>query len=1085
MEWTMARTVAFSGGAVNHGAQTGINDGIINNNFYTSTRSVNAEITPGVHARFKLSDYEGQKNANPNRVNGTCNWFLQHDRYQKWRDSTIGGLLWVSGDPGCGKSVLSKFLIDHELRTLESVSICYFFFKDDNEQGQLQNALCGLLHQLFTLKPGLLKYALREFERNGDRLFIESLLLWRLLITAASDPTAGHIVCILDAVDECKGTDRYKLIDLLNSFYKDSTVDAGRCSNLKFLVTSRPYHKIELNFQELVNKIPTSRLAGEEEYKAISNEIELVIRSKVMQIATKRSLKPHVRDLLLTKLLSIPHQTYLWVYLIFEEIEKTFDSTESKLLGVIERLPESVYHAYERILSRSTNEIEARKILQIVIAATRPLDLKEMDVILAMNENIRQYNDLDLEGEIHIKQRIRNTCGLFLRVSDTKIYLIHQTAKEFLLAKKPDHVHSESRIRPKQWNNSLVEQDCDYLLAQICVKYLSFTTFETGSFVNYVMDRNRHRKDQILDSLIFQYRFLQYSATQWGAHVRRLRLKHDDEVIQLSVSLCDSRSRRSEVWSAVYYEHEQLKFGSVTQYTSLHLACLIGIPQVVRLLLGRAGTHMSHVGVENPLQIAAAAGHLTIVQILLKEGAIVDGRGGKSGSALQLASEYGHEKIVQSLLESGAKIDVSGGEYNNALHAACASGQETITQLLLENGGDLKAHAALQAASYQGYERVVQLLLDKGVDVSTPDGVYGIALQAASFQGHERVVQLLLDNGADINAQSGEYGNALQAASFRGNDKVVRLLLDNGADVNAYGGRYSTALQAASWQGHKRVVQLLLDNDVDINAQSGKYGTALQAASFRGNNKVVQLLLDKGANINTQSGDYGNALQAASSQGHEKVVQLLLEKDAESNAQSGEYGIAFQMALYSGHRKVVQLLLDKGADINAQSGEYGNALQAASFCGNDKAVRLLRDNGADVNAYGGRYSTALQAASWQGQEKVVQLLLDKGVNINAQSGDYSTALQAASFQDHERVVQLLLHNGADINAQSGEYGNALQAASFRGNDKVVRLLLDNGADVNAHGGRYGTALRAALSQGHEKLVQLLLNKGTRKRKLTR
>lgn len=908
----MARTVAFSGGGVNHGAQTGINDGIINNNFYTGTESVSVEMTPGVHARFKLSDYEGQKNANPNRVDGTCNWFLQHDRYQKWRDSTIGGLLWVSGDPGCGKSVLSKFLIDHELRTLESVSICYFFFKDDDEQGRLQNALCGLLHQLFTLKPGLLKYALQEFERNGDRLFIESLLLWRLLITAASDPTAGHIVCVLDAVDECKDTDRYKLIDLLNFFYNDSIVNAGRCSNLKFLVTSRPYHKIELNFQELVSKIPTSRLAGEEEYKAISNEIELVIRSKVMQIATKRSLKPHVRDLLLTKLLSIPHQTYLWVYLIFKEIENTFDSTETKLSCVIERLPESVYHAYERILSRSTNEIEARKILQIVIAATRPLDLKEMDVILAMNENIRQYNDLDLEGEIHIKQRIRNTCGLFLRVSDTKIYLIHQTAKEFLVAKKPDHMHSESRIRPKQWNNSLVEQDCDYLLAQICVKYLSFTTFETGSFVNYVMDSNRHRKDQILDLLIFQYRFLQYSATQWGAHVRRLRLKHDDEVIQLSVSLCDSRSRRSEVWSAVYYEHEQLKFGSVTQYTSLHLACLIGIPQVVTLLLGRAGTHMSHVDVENPLQIAAAAGHLTIVQILLKEGAIVDGRGGKSGSALQLASEYGHEKIVQSLLESGAKIDVSGGEYNNALHAACASGQETTTQLLLENGGDLKAHAALQAASYQGYERVVQLLLDKGVDVSTPDGVYGTALQAASFQGHERVVQVLLDKGADINTQSRDYGTALQAASWQGHERVVQLLLDNGVDINAQSGKYGTALQAASSQGHEKVVQLLLEKDAESNTQSGEYGIALQMALYSGHQKVVQLLLDKGVDINAQSGEYGNALQAALFCGNDKVVQLLLVNGADVNAHGGRYGTALRAALSQGHEKLVQLLLNKG-----------------------------------------------------------------------------------------------------------------------------------------------------------------------------
>src|ERR1700758_1192930 len=52
--------------------------------------------THSVHAMFKVSDYEGQKNNNPDRVQGTCEWFLQHDRYQRWRNSTTDDLLWVS-----------------------------------------------------------------------------------------------------------------------------------------------------------------------------------------------------------------------------------------------------------------------------------------------------------------------------------------------------------------------------------------------------------------------------------------------------------------------------------------------------------------------------------------------------------------------------------------------------------------------------------------------------------------------------------------------------------------------------------------------------------------------------------------------------------------------------------------------------------------------------------------------------------------------------------------------------------------------------------------------------------------------------
>jgi hypothetical protein len=380
--------------------------------------------TPSIHARFKVSDYEGQKNSNPDRVPGTCEWFLQHDRYRRWRNSTNDDLLWVSADPGCGKSVLSKFLIENELRSTESVSTCYFFFKDDEQQGRLQSALCGLLHQLFTYKPALLRHASIEFERNGQRLFMEPLLLWRLLITAGTDPAAGHVICILDALDECKEGDRHSLIDLFKNFYNQSSIAARRRSNLKFLVTSRPYHGIEVHFQELVHKFPTIRLAGEEESKAIGQEVQLVIKTKVTQIAEERDLKPRVRDMLESKLLSIPNQTYLWLHLIFEEIRETLDSTGRKLSSIIEKLPDSVYDAYEKILSRSKSKLEARRILGIVIAANRPLTLKEMDVILAIKDDTRLYNDLDLEGENHIKPRIRNICGLFLRVSDAKIYLI-------------------------------------------------------------------------------------------------------------------------------------------------------------------------------------------------------------------------------------------------------------------------------------------------------------------------------------------------------------------------------------------------------------------------------------------------------------------------------------------------------------------------------------------------------------------------------------------------------------------------------------------------------------------------------------
>lgn len=98
-----------------------------------------------------FSNYEEQKNFNPKRVPGTCEWFLESEKFRDWRDATDSRMLWVAADPGCGKSVLSRCLID-EHRVSNSMmgsTITYFFFKDGLEGRQNpENALKAIVHQL-------------------------------------------------------------------------------------------------------------------------------------------------------------------------------------------------------------------------------------------------------------------------------------------------------------------------------------------------------------------------------------------------------------------------------------------------------------------------------------------------------------------------------------------------------------------------------------------------------------------------------------------------------------------------------------------------------------------------------------------------------------------------------------------------------------------------------------------------------------------------------------------------------------------------------------------------------------------------
>ena len=100
--------------------------------------------------RLDASPYRDRKNRNPDRIQGTCEWFVAHELFLDWQESKSSRMLWVSADPGCGKSVLAKYLVDSVLATTESRTVCYFFFKDDFEdQKSIVSALSCILHQLF------------------------------------------------------------------------------------------------------------------------------------------------------------------------------------------------------------------------------------------------------------------------------------------------------------------------------------------------------------------------------------------------------------------------------------------------------------------------------------------------------------------------------------------------------------------------------------------------------------------------------------------------------------------------------------------------------------------------------------------------------------------------------------------------------------------------------------------------------------------------------------------------------------------------------------------------------------------------
>ena len=346
-------------------------------------------------------------------------------------------MLGVSANPGCGKSVLSKYLVDSNLGRPASHPVCYFFFKDDSEdQRSTEKALCSLLHQILQHRRILLQHAINKYRIDGTSLPTLFESLWSIFTAIVTHSEAKDIICVIDALDECKKSGRVALVHKLNELYHTTELDDNPQLFVRFLVTSRGYQDIQNDFHRL-----TIRLPGEEESHLISQEIDLVIKWKIQGIASTLGIDKAEQQFLEEKLSNFPHRTYLWVTLVMEVIRGRqcplrAGITKRRLQAVVDDLPETVEGAYSAILDKSTDKELARKLLHCVVIAKRPLTVEEMNIVLAIQESEKSEGDIDIELMKRFRNTVRNLCGLFISIEKERIYLIHQTAREFLICNR-------------------------------------------------------------------------------------------------------------------------------------------------------------------------------------------------------------------------------------------------------------------------------------------------------------------------------------------------------------------------------------------------------------------------------------------------------------------------------------------------------------------------------------------------------------------------------------------------------------------------------------------------------------------------
>ncbi|KAK0506982.1 hypothetical protein JMJ35_010682 [Cladonia borealis] len=666
------------------------------------------------------------------RVEHTCTWITSNQDYKSWLHSHPQ-LLWLSGGPGKGKTMMSIFLAEELERFTDdmpdAVSLEFFCDNKNNKRNTADSVIQGLVFQLLHKRPELSNHILPTFAIQQASLFTGSSFesLWSIFEKMTCDPMLRTIYCVLDGLDECEKPSLEVLLRHFKALLSKNTSDTSSCC-LNLIAVSRDLPNI---IPKLLSGFPRIRLDGDADIE-VNQDITRFIDAKLDYIFSVEEYPQATR----VRVKNVFHErsqgTFLWIGIAAKTLE---GCNAIEVEEVLERLPPGLDELYDRMLLdiKVNHQQVAASILRWVVMAVRPLTLSELSAIIEPTvEPPTAFTREDVT-----KCQV-SYCGYFLVIKGSEVNLIHQSAKDYLL-------RGDRGTNPKLKDFRMEEQAGNLEIARKCLQYL-----EDSFLSSEGIDPTRET------SPLEAFPLLSYATCYW--HIHAGSLPRSDDIFDLSRPFYHKNSRIREFWLKTYCE--LTKDNSFRSSNLLYMASHFGIlPLAEKLLKGfmnmakrfRSINQKDEMG-WTALHWAAGDGHLAIARLLIEKGANVNAKDRFDMTALHRAAYRGHEGLIRLLLDWGADINAKDKSGKTALHEAAWHGNEGVIRLLLKMGADINAkdkigQTALYRAAMNKNEGVVRLLLEMGADIDAKDEDDMTALDYASYYEHEEVVQLLLRMG--------------------------------------------------------------------------------------------------------------------------------------------------------------------------------------------------------------------------------------------------------------------------------------------------------------------------------------------------
>jgi ankyrin repeat protein len=455
---------------------------------------------------------------------------------------------------------------------------------------------------------------------------------------------------------------------------------------------------------------------------------------------------------------------------VYCQLEALRHCLPPSLRGVLEELPETLDGTYERVLKETNkaNREHARRLLQCLTVASRPLRVEELAEVLAIDfgapahGGIPQLNPNWRWADHH--QAVLSTCSSLITIVDDGRFQVvqfsHFSVKEFLTSDRlarssGDISRYHIALEPA---HTILAQACLGVLLRLDDRVVEVNINDiplVGYASRHLFDHAGFEKVASHIRVAMEY-FFDADKPHWTAWSRVQKIDVRWEWF--------TPNRRSDDALPLYY-------------TSLG-----GFYDLAEYLVGK---HPEH----------------------------INARGGQMVTPLVAALHGKHFRIAELLHQHGADVNVRDQLDYTSLHAACITGFPDIVEWLLNHGADVNTQTKegffpITSAVGWGHLQVVRMLLEFNVDIDVRrDSGWGpldLAACRHNNKDHVGVLQLLLDHGANPNARDDNGSTPLHHSSWweeyggtHGTVEDTRLLLKYGATIDSEDNKGRTPLQLA------------------------------------------------------------------------------------------------------------------------------------------------------------------------------------------------------------------------------------------------------------------------------------------------